>query len=260
VIRRRGHRARFGDPGGSASREFRRQRRENIRAAWRPWLLSSAAVVAFAAWSMFATGVAARALAGTAGVFIGVLFVMWALGGHISAFRWWIGVEGERATAREIAKLGDEWHCEHDVVHRHGNWDHIVVGPAGMFLLDSKLLHGTAAAGGDALRAGRLVFAGGSFRAAARTVKDEVERQLGWRAPWVQAVVVVWADFPQVQHEEQNVVYVSGEELLRWLNGLPERMNRPQRAALIAALREVRDALASESTAELLNASAERVR
>src|SRR5687767_940917 len=57
--------------------------------------------------------------------------------------------------------------------------------PAGVFLLDSKLLHGTAAAGADQLRAGRLVFGGGRFRSGARAVKQELEKRLGSRAPWV---------------------------------------------------------------------------
>jgi hypothetical protein len=235
---------RFAGAGRSAEGVFKRQRRENIRADWRPWLFALAAIVVFASWSLFASGLAARALAGGAGVFVGLLVVMWVLGGHISTFRWWSGVEGERATAREIERLGEDWHCEHDLVHEHGNWDHVLVGPAGVFLLDSKLLHGTAAAGGDALRAGRLLFRGGSFRAGARTVKDVVERRLGSRAPWVQAVVVVWADFPQLRYEEESVVYVSGEELRRWLDALPERLNAPKRAAVVAAVREVRAAVA----------------
>jgi hypothetical protein len=236
--------SRFRGAGGSAEREFIRQRRQNVRGDWHVWLFVTLGVVGFATWSVFVSGVAGRAVAGTAGVLAGVLLAMWALGGHISAFRWWLGAEGERATAKEIERLGSAWHCEHDLEHAYGNWDHVVVGPPGVFLLDSKLLHGTAAAGGDALRSGRLLYSGGSFRGGAHGVKDAIERQLGWRAPWVQAVVVVWGDFPQARHDEENVIYVRGDELRPWLEGLPARLTGPQRAAVIAALREARNAVA----------------
>jgi hypothetical protein len=89
------------------------------------------------------------------------MFVLWSLGGHVSAFRWLLGAAGERETGSEIEMFGREWHCEHDLEHDRGNWDRVLVGRAGVFLLDSKRLHGTAAVGGDALRAGRLVFHGG---------------------------------------------------------------------------------------------------
>lgn len=231
---------RFGGAGGSATREFSRQRRQNIRRDWRWWLVASAGAAGFAAWSLSAGGIAARLLAGMAGVFVGVLFVVWSLGGHVSAFRWWIGAEGERETAKEIERLDQEWHCEHDLEHEHGNWDHVLVGPAGVFLLDSKTLNGTAAAGDDALRSGRLLYRGSAFRGGAWQIKSALELRLGVPAPWVQAVVVVWGEFPQARHKERDVVYVRGDELRPWLLDLPPRLNAPSRAALVTALAEVR--------------------
>ncbi|HST17915.1 MAG TPA: nuclease-related domain-containing protein [Gaiellaceae bacterium] len=231
---------RFNRAGRSAEREFSRRRRQNIRDAWGFWLLASIGVIAFAGWSVVATPVAGRLLAGVSGAFLGVMFVLWALGGHVSAFHWWVGAQGERDTAREIERLGDEWHCEHDLEHDYGNWDHVLVGPAGVFLLDSKVLHNTGAAGRDALSAGRLRYAGAGFRSGARRVKLGIEERLGSRAPWVQAVVVVWGDFPQGYYEEQDVVYLSAGRLVPWLSGLPEKLNAPWRAAVVTALQQVR--------------------
>jgi len=184
-------------------------------------------------------GFAGKALAAMAGAIFGVAFMILSLGGHISAFHWWIGAEGERDTAKEIEKLGPEWHCEHDIEHERGNWDHILVGPPGVFLLDTKMLNGTAAAGSDSLRSGRMTYPGIIFRAGARKIKDALEKRLGSRAPWVQAVVV-WGDFPQARHQEERVVYVRGDELVPLLFSLPERFNPPQRAALTVALQEAR--------------------
>jgi Nuclease-related domain len=240
-VRRR--RTRFAGAGGSAERKFSELRRQNVRDQWKIWLVTGLAAIGFAVWSYYAGHVAGLFLAGMSGLIVGVLLVMWSLGGHISAFRWWLGAEGERETAKEIERLGPEWHCEHDLEHEHGNWDHVLVGPAGVFLLDSKLLNGTAAAGADSLKCGRLAYPGRRFRGGAKQIKELLEQRLGFRGPWVQAVVVVWGDFPQRRHEEEEVVYVQGHELASWLSQLPSKVTAPQRAAYVTALREVRESL-----------------
>jgi hypothetical protein len=234
---------RFGGAGGSTTREFKRQRLRNVRDSWRIWLLAAAVAIGLAAWSLVDHGLVARLLAASTGFLVGAFFFAWSFGGHVSSFPWLIGAEGERETAKAVEKLGAGWHCEHDLEYAHGNWDHILVGPAGVFLLDSKSLNGTSAAGGDGLRSGRLVFRGATLRAAAKRLKYALEGRLGSRAPWVQAVFVVWGDFPQLLHEEQDVVYIHGLHLRTWLSELPTNLNAPRRAALVTALREVRESL-----------------
>lgn len=173
----RGRKQRFGGAGGSSAREFARERRENIRKQWHMWLLVTLGILGFAAWSLLVSGMAARALAAAAGIFAGVLLVIWSLGGHYSAFRWWLGAEGERETAGEIEKLGLEWHREHDLEHNGRNWDHVLVGPPGVYLLDSKRLYTEAGPGGDALRSGRLAFQGGIFRSSAKRIVSPPPRR-----------------------------------------------------------------------------------
>jgi len=242
-------RNRFRGAGGSAEREFRRQRRQNIREQWKLWLGGAAFVVVCVVWSFYLGPVGSRFMAGLAGAACGVFLMVYALGGHMSSFRWRLGAEGERETAKQIEKLGPEWHCEHDLAYEHGNYDHVLVGPPGVFLLDSKRLNGTAAAGGDALHSGRLRYPGAASRGGAKRIKVELERRLGFRAPWVQGTMVIWGDFPQKHYEEQGVIYVEGEQLVSWLSGLPEKVTAPQRAAYVTALREVRTAIAAEGTA-----------
>jgi hypothetical protein len=234
------HRRRFRGAGASATDEFKRQRRDNIRANLHLWLLAAAITTTLAIWSVHANGLAGLFLAATAGAFIGAFYVLWSMGGHISAFHWWLGAEGERNTAKQIEKLPADWHCEHDLTHQHGNWDHILIGPAGVFLLDTKLTNTTAAAGNDQLRAGRLAYHGATFRGSALRIKTALEHHLGNRAPWVQALVVIWGDFPQQQHHDHHVTYLSGEQLLPWLTNQPAKLNPPQRAALREALTEIR--------------------
>ena len=96
---------RFRGAGGSSEHEFARRRRQNIREQWHVWLFVTLGILGFAAWSLLVSGMAARALAAAAGVIAGVLLVVWSLGGHYSAFHWWLGAEGERETGGEIEKL-----------------------------------------------------------------------------------------------------------------------------------------------------------
>lgn len=67
---------------------------------------------------------------------------------------------------------------------------------------------------------------------------------LGCKRSWWSGVSSRRRD-TQARHEEQDVVYLLGDELRPWLSGLPEKLNAPQRAALTTALREVRASLAT---------------
>lgn len=55
------------------------------------------------------------------------------------ADRWLRGAEGERAVAAVLAKLeNDGWLALHDVSLGRGNVDHVLVGPGGIFTIETK--------------------------------------------------------------------------------------------------------------------------
>ncbi|WP_323101678.1 nuclease-related domain-containing protein [Intrasporangium sp. YIM S08009] len=58
------------------------------------------------------------------------------------ARRWDTGATGERLVAAELGRLSYPWCCLHDLLLRPGssrvNLDHVVIGPAGIFLIDTK--------------------------------------------------------------------------------------------------------------------------
>jgi integrative and conjugative element protein (TIGR02256 family) len=57
--------------------------------------------------------------------------------------KWQAGAEGERKTARALRRLERKgWTLRHDVQRRYGNYDHIAVGPSGVYLLETKKLEG----------------------------------------------------------------------------------------------------------------------
>ncbi len=237
-------RKRFEGAGGSAMRKFRAKRMENIRAQRWDWTFLVVTAPAFAALSWYADD---RLLQFVGAALFGVFLMMgvfaWMIGGHASALPWLWGVEGERRTGAALERLGPDWHCEHDIEHEHGNWDHVLVGPPGVFLLDSKALNNPARVEDDALCSGRLRYKGGAARGGARTIHHALLEQ--FRHPlWVQSVVVVWGDLGE-ERREDNPVYLCGESLVPWLSGLEDRLGRPQRAAAIEALRVVRESMAS---------------
>lgn len=58
-----------------------------------------------------------------------------------SAHKWEQGADGERATAAVLERLPSGWHVRHDVPwpgRTYANVDHVVVGPGGLFVIDSK--------------------------------------------------------------------------------------------------------------------------
>jgi hypothetical protein len=148
--------------------------------------------------------------------------------------RWKRGADGERRTERALQRLtGSNWNAFHDRQGGRGNLDHVVVGPGGVFLLDSKNLSGTVTLEAEGLTtkfadAERNAFTytqlGNAMRGLAVRLKEELEEQTRL-TPWVQAVVVVWGEFAQEPVEQHNVVYLHGERLAAWLSERPNRLS-----------------------------------
>lgn len=94
-----------------------------------------------------------------AGMFGGAMFAVyiWARDeppAHVQHHR--EGAEGERATAKVLEPLrGEGWRMVHNVDTGRGNRDHVVVGPGGLFLLDTKKLGGTITVNGDTVHVER---------------------------------------------------------------------------------------------------------
>ena len=142
---------------------------------------------------------------------------------------WRTGARGEQRTAKALAPLRRRgWILLHDLPDdlpggRRGNLDHVVVGPGGVYLLDSKWLGGDASVEGDAVRVQMkddedgsytLDRLPGSVRAKSAALKREIART---DVPWVQGVVVFWNDFDPVLLDDRNPVYLSGNRLHDWL-------------------------------------------
>jgi hypothetical protein len=138
-------RASVGRPGGSAQTRWRRARATEW-AAWTrtlPWRLAATLSVA-------AAGLLGSLLAPWLGLVLGGLAALaagWGLRFKSSpeAVAWRQGAAGERRTARLLAPLERHgWAILHDlaVPGSRANLDHLVIGPGGVFVLDSKQYRG----------------------------------------------------------------------------------------------------------------------
>src|SRR4051794_2691125 len=134
---------RHGRAGASAQRRYE----EGLR-RWRAKVRGSVALVVapliVAGGACALTGHGPWDFYGGALVGMGLAMAMWAWDTPPAYVEHWKqGADGERRTARRLRDLEDEgWVVFHDVDGARGNRDHIVVGPAGLFLIDSKALFG----------------------------------------------------------------------------------------------------------------------
>jgi hypothetical protein len=139
-------RASVGRPGSSAQAKWRRLR----AAEWTAWTRSLprrvAAILAIGAGS----GVLGSLLAARLGLVLGGLAAMaasWGLRFRPSpdASAWRRGAAGERRTARLLDPLARHgWAVLHDLAipGSQANLDHLVIGPGGVFVIDSKQYRG----------------------------------------------------------------------------------------------------------------------
>ena len=146
---------------------------------------------------------------------------------------WQTGAEGERKTARRLRRLDSaRWFVVHDIENGRGNYDHVLISPAGVFLLDSKYLLGDTYLRDGELRLRRRhdpesdrplpSVRRGALAGAARL--HEQLRELTGERTWVQAVVVLWCPFEPAVHEDQRIVLLSASQLIDWLERRPKRL------------------------------------
>ena len=158
---------------------------------------------------------------------------------------WQRGAEGERKTERVLRPLqAAGWTFAHDIDTPTGNRDHVGVGPAGVFLFETKRPGGQVTVAGDRVRVHRLDDPDDGYdasrwsrriRGEAIRMRDEILAATGRRV-FVQAVVVIWAPFPQRAAQFNRVAYVQGDALAGWLGSRRESLNPQACNAITAAI------------------------
>ena len=143
--------SRYGLPGGSALAEYRQRRKDELTAQLPSLPLRLAGVAA--------AGLAAGFLAARLAIPLAVAPVVVVVAGWLlrpklsdSTVAWRRGARGERATARRLRRLRRAgWTVFHDVALQgsRANLDHLLIGPGGVFVVDSKYYRGRIRVGRD---------------------------------------------------------------------------------------------------------------
>jgi hypothetical protein len=164
--------------------------------------------------------------------------------------KWHDGAEGERKTEKALRPLEKAgWTVVHDVQKRYGNYDHIAVGPTGVYLLETKNLRGIVS-----IRDGMPILNrrhdpddAAMFQrvrpqalGAAASIKNDIQRRTG-HCIWVQAVIVFWPEFPEELVEDGPCVYIHGQRLRAWLAERPRQLDPEQVAHIVAAIERLAD-------------------
>ena len=236
-------RATVGRPGGSAQARWRQQRAVE-RAAWTrtlPWRV--AVILGMGA----AGGVFGSLLAPRRGLLLGGLAATaagWGLRFRPSpdAVAWRRGAAGERRTARLLSHLERHgWAVLHDLAlpRSQANIDHLVIGPGGVFTIDSKQYRGRL----QLDPAGRLWHGRYSLAPALRAVSFEADKAAQVLPdPGVAVVPIVAVHGSQVPWGKvvsDGVPVLAATRLPSLLRALPAVLG-PERVAALADQARVR--------------------
>jgi hypothetical protein len=139
------------------------------------------------------------------------------------------------------------WHLLHEVRGLDTTFDHIAIGHGGVIVLQSMSPDGVVSMRGGEPMVERVASEGAEPRLErlrpraltdASAFRHDVERVTGRRL-WVQAVVVIWSEFPAGCVVDGRCVYIHGARLADWLSRRPHQLDpaaTDEVAALVATL------------------------
>jgi hypothetical protein len=235
-------RASVGRPGGSAQARWRRLR----AAEWAAWTRTLPGRAAATFGTGAGGGLLGNLLAPRLGLVVGGLaavVVGWGLRFRPSpdAVAWRRGAAGERRTARLLSQLERRgWVILHDlaVPGSRANLDHLVIGPGGVFVIDSKQYRGHL----QLDPAGRLWHGRYPLAPALRAVSfetDQAARVLADPQVPVPIVAVHGTPVPWGKVVMDGVPVVAARRLPSMLRALPAVLG-PERVAGLADQARIR--------------------
>ena len=152
------------------------------------------------------------------------------------------GARGEEAMAGMLARLSDDWHIYHDFVAGKYHVDHVLVGPAGVFAVETKNWRDQVA-----LESGELIAGGhvpdhppiAQATAEAKAVGAVLARA-GWTGEVFPVVCFASGTFKDGFAQSGKVLVANAEAFLKWLVAQPS-VHAPGECARVVQLMETRD-------------------
>jgi hypothetical protein len=137
---------------------------------------------------------------------------------------WRVGADGEEEVAWRLRKLGEGWRVLHAVPvgQKGADIDHVVIGPPGVFTLNTKNHKGNRVNVNE-----KCVYVNGQWTDYLRNSRHEVQRASrlltaasGSAVDVVGVIVVIAAQFT-VKSEPPDVRIVGRKSVAKWLASLP---------------------------------------
>jgi Nuclease-related domain len=242
----------LGTPGASAQAEYQR-RRAAEHAAWartRPLRLAATALAGLG--GLLAATVAGLPLPAALAITLLATGAAWwrlRLRPSPETVAWRRGAEGERHLARLLEPLVRAgWGVSHDLPVRgaKANANHVVVGPPGVFVIDTRHYRGRLRLSRDGLLwHGRTLLL--PTLSATRSKADRLQDRIGAPDIWVSPMLAVLGGMvPDGQVTSMGVTVVPARRLPGLLRSLPPTLT-PERAREVTAQIERRLDMASGS-------------
>jgi len=235
--------------GARARRKYVDLRRAWLRRHRKLWAL--VVVVAVVVWALFAglfgllPGDQTWVNSAFAGALVATLLAR-RQSPPVSIASWEEGAYGEEETAKQLRVLEKEgWVVLHDLANGSANFDHVVLGPTGVYCLNSKWSGYRLERTDDGRLVGKhrydddlylsIVSIVRRARGEAAALSEQIEKRCGQRL-WVQPVIVWWGEVANGGQTVDGVGVVDGKVLadrLRSQKGRPV----PQFERVVAVLR-----------------------
>ena len=219
--------------GASAQRQHERwllTHKKRVRRVL-PYLILAGACLGIACWV-----VAEHFLPGSGpwvGLLVSISLVVEGMPSRQPADAWAIGAAGERKTAKRLAKLDHRYRILHDRKIKGQKWniDHIVIGPTGVYAIETKNVTGRVA-----IKAGHLVVGGRKkdkyveeARREAQAVQQVLAPVMASLGRDVQPVLCFHkAELPWGKTSVQSIPLVGGRGLTRYLSKRPVALSPEQ--------------------------------
>ena len=153
---------------------------------------------------------------------------------------WYLGALGERRVAERLEALGDDWSVLHSVPigERGSDIDHVVVGPPGLFTINTKFHDGARVWVGSRriLVNGQPVDHLRNARFEAKRVARLMSTITGAPVEVTPIIAIVGARDITIKEHPADVVVLRDGELTRWLKRRRTTLDRSDRERLATAV------------------------
>lgn len=154
---------------------------------------------------------------------------------------WRLGARGEQLVAKQLDRLGLGWHVLHSITlsETGTDLDHLVIGPAGVFSVNTKHHHGARVwvAGATFMVNGQRQSYIGASRSEGRRVARALSAATRRTVTVRPVIAVVGASHLMVKEQPSDVVVCGRLQVVWWLRSLPALVGPETVEAVFSAAR-----------------------